>query len=115
MKKEIRDFYVEKDLHISKLIERGKVKNLNKAQIEEAAVLVYKRIQSGEEMKTIKMAWEVWRVAKRLEGKEFAKEDLTIKGLEGSLQKRKLYEVIAANILIWGTVIYEIWRLIYGR
>ena len=114
MKKEIRDFYALKDLHINKLVARGKLRGLTKSQVEEAIVIIYKRIQSGEKIKPIKIAWEVWSLAKGLKSNELAEENLTIEGLRNSLHKRKLYETITANILIWVIVVYEIWRLIYG-
>ena len=114
MKKEIRDFYTSKELHLSKLIERGKLRNLTKAQVESAAIIIYDRIRSGDEMKTIKIAWEVWALAKLIGSQKILDEDATIEGLKNSLQRRKLYEAIVANILIWGTVIYEIWRLSYA-
>lgn len=73
MKKEIIDFYADKGLHISKMINRRPY-DVSPEQIEAAAELVYYDIQNGHELKNIQIASEVFRVAKDINGEKYAQE-----------------------------------------
>jgi hypothetical protein len=73
MKKEVIKFYAGKGLHIPKLIARRPL-NLTPEQIEAAAVEVYNEIQTGLEIKTIKIAGRVKEVARNIDARQYAED-----------------------------------------
>jgi len=67
MKDEIIHFYLENKTPIDKIISIGMGKmGLSRASLEEALVRVYDEIQGGEEVKPIRVAWNVYALAKLL-------------------------------------------------
>lgn len=75
MKQEIIDFFAEHNLHISKMINIGISRHdLTAEAVKRAAEDVFQRVQDGEEIRPIRLAWEVFAVAKTLKVSAAKKE-----------------------------------------
>lgn len=98
MKKEIVDFYANKGLHISKMINRRPM-DIAPEQIEAAAELVYKDIQAGRQLKNIQIASEVFRVAKDINGEKYAQEKAIVEDANKIIDelKRHIEELTKAK------------------
>lgn len=86
MKKEIIDFYADKGLHISKMINRRPC-GVSPEQIEEGAELIYYDIQSGRQLKNIQIASEVFRTAKNVTGEKYAQEKALLENSKEIIQE----------------------------
>lgn len=98
MKKEIIDFYADKGLHISKIINRRPY-DVSPEQIEAAADLVYHDIQNGRQLKNIQIASEVFRVAKDINGEKYAQEKAIVEDAKTIIDdlKNQLEELTRAK------------------
>lgn len=112
MKKEIVNFYAEKGLHISKMINR-RPSDISPEQIEAAAELVYKDIQDGRELKNIQIASEVFRIAKDINGEKYAQEKalfedskIIIRDLTRKNKRLKICLIITLSTLLTMEIIW---------
>jgi hypothetical protein len=81
MKQEIINFYKDKDIPISLMIDKRR-HNTTPEQVEEAAVQAYKEIQDGFKIKDREIPRYIFRKAVGLKGDQYKKERLLIQNYD---------------------------------
>lgn len=114
--KEAIQFFADNNLSPSEIIKRGFKQGLNEGQTRMGMVRVYERVQGGENIKQIRLAWQAWEEAKKVQGDEFMalesdKETLRVKA-DGAY-KRSQWAVVFAGIG-WITAIIFIVQYFWG-
>ena len=108
MKQDIIDFYERRQLSIIRLIEYRQPQALTPAQVEEAAVKLYKKIhREGLRITNREIPWWIWRRAVKLDGGRYARwrasKDEEISELKRSLANQDLSQY-SADKLFWALV-----------
>jgi hypothetical protein len=81
MKREIINFYKDKDIPISLMIDKRR-HNTTPEQVEEAAVQAYEEIQDGFKIKDREIPRYIFRKAVGLKGDQYKKERLLIQNYD---------------------------------
>lgn len=98
----------------NEVIKRGRKQGLKEAQTREGMVRVWERVQAGETIKPIQMAWEAWAEAKNAQGQEFLEYEFTREELRMVIRKlRKQRDIgiviVAALSLLCVSLGYFLW------
>jgi hypothetical protein len=93
MKQEIIDFFAGHNIEMSKMINIGVNRHgLTAEAVKRAAEDIHQRIQSGEDIRPIRLAWEVFAKAKTLNvsaAKKEADKEKKIKELKAEIAELK--------------------------
>ena len=117
--KEMKDalqFFLENNLHPAEVIKRGFKQGLNEGQTRMGMIRVYERVKGGEKIKPLRLAWQAWEEAKRVQGDEFMalesdKESLRVRADDA--HKRSQWAVVVGGVG-WITAIIFIVQYFWG-
>jgi hypothetical protein len=71
MNMDMINFYQGKNIQISEAVKRGLKQGLTEPQVLEGLERVFERVQDGETIKDISLAWTAWEEAKKAQGQEY--------------------------------------------
>jgi len=101
MKKEIASFYNDKNLPVSEILKRGRLKGLNDPQMFQAMENIYYRVLGGEQIKNINIVKIVWEEAKQVQGRQYAYVEEILEAQENEITKLKNY---ITYLVIFGSI-----------
>jgi len=107
MNPEIVKFYADRQLHISKLINKRPA-DVAAIQVEIAAEKVYSQIQTGYKIKTLNIARYVWQVARGVNADAYMSEQEFLQNYKKIITEKNLmidsYSVIVKRCYIYSLI-----------
>ena len=107
----IESFYEERKIPLHQLVKVGReVHGLGETAIKVAAKRIYTRIQAGEKIKDVRLAWLVWDEAKNIQVKtyqEVHKRVTAIRAENDKLKENVKYIILAYTVTVLAFCVFH--------